>query len=128
MAAADELNQMIAQLRKLPELVESVLPEVAVECKTVIAENIAAQRGPDGTPWQPGARGQPVLQNAAAAITAQAIGNVVLITVSGVEAKHHLGRVRGRIKRPIIPSGRLPQPMAEAIARVVKRKLDTGVK
>ena len=117
---------MIARLRGIPDLVKSVLPEVAAECHAVIAENVAAQVGPDGTPWTPGAKGEPVLKNAAAAVTAKAIGNVVLLRVDGPEARHHLGIARGRIKRPIIPTGKIPQAMTEAIKRVLLRRLEVG--
>jgi hypothetical protein len=126
MAEADDaLNAMIARLRAIPDLVTAALAECAAECHAVIAENIAAQRAPDGTPWQPGAKG-PVLVDAAAAVTARAIGNTILIRVSGIEAKHHFGFVRGKIARPIIPTRKAPQPMTKAIERVIMRRLVAG--
>ena len=125
-AETDALNAMIAHLRAIPDLVQSALPECAAECKAVIAENIAAQRGPDGTPWQPGAKGQPVLEDAVSAVEAIATGNTILIRVSGIEAKHHFGFVRGKIARPIIPTRKAPQPMTKAIERVIMRRLAAG--
>ncbi len=127
MAQADnELDKMIAQLRAIPDLVEKVLPEVAAECHKVIAENVAAQRGPDGTPWPKGKDGHPVLVNAADAVTASAIGNVILIRVSGPEARHHLGIAKGKVKREIIPTRKIPKPMVEAMKRVINRRLEAG--
>ena len=119
----EALNQMIARLQGIPDLVQSVLPECAAECHAVIAENVAAQVGPDGEAWAPGNDGKPVLQNAAAAVTALAIGNVILLRVSGPEAKHHLGIAKGKVQRRIIPTRKAPQAMTKAIERVIMRRL-----
>jgi hypothetical protein len=125
-ADLDQLNAMIARLRGIPDLVKSALPECAAECKAIIAENVAAQRGPDGAAWQPGAKGQPILKDAAGAVSAQAIGNAIVISLSGINAKHHLGAVRGGIARPIIPTRKAPQAMTKAIERVLVRRLQAG--
>ncbi len=122
----EALNQMIARLKGIPDLVKSVLPECAAECHAVIAENVAAQVGPDGEPWPPGKDGRPVLANAAAAVTAQAIGTVILLRVSGPEARHHLGIGKGRVQRRIIPTRKVPQAMTKALSRVISRHLEAG--
>ncbi len=124
--ADNELNRMIAQLRGIPDLVEKILPEVADECHAVIADNIAAQVGPDGTRWPMSKNLEPVLVNAAQAVTASAIGNVILIRVTGPEARHHLGIAKGKVKREIIPTRKIPKPMVEAMQRVINRHLEAG--
>ena len=123
-----ELDDMIARLRGLGATTREAVPEVADECKTVLAGNIAAQRGPDGEAWPKSKDGAPVLVNAAKELTAQAVNGAVLITLRGPEARHHLGIAKGRVQRRILPSKGIPAPMSEAIRRVLFRKLDAGVK
>lgn len=118
---AGELDEMIRRLRGLAHLEDRILPEVARELETIIGENIAAQRGPDGKAW-PVSPGGPVLLGAMKNITIKVIGRVVLIRVVGPEARHHLGLGRGRVQRMLIPTARLPGPMTEAIRRVAARK------
>lgn len=129
MSGETELNAMIRRLRALPRVVEEALPEAATELEKVIAGNIAAQRGPDGKAWEKpkDPETKDVLRNAMKSVTVRAIGRVLLARVVGVEAKHHLGIVKGRVKREIIPTGRAPQPMIEALRRVIFRRLNTVV-
>lgn len=123
-----ELEDMIASLRGLGKAAREALPEIARECKAVIAENIAAQRGPDDEPWPKAKDGQPVLEGAASAVSAQAVDGAVLLTLNGPEARHHLGVARGRVQRKILPTKGIPAPMAEAIRRVLVRRLDGAAK
>lgn len=127
MSGETEINAMIRRLRALPRVVEEALPEAAPELEKVIAGNIAAQRGPDGAAWPPPKDGdtKDVLRNAMKSVTVRAIGRVLLARVGGIEAKHHLGAVKGRVRRPILPSGKAPQPMIEALKRVIFRRLNT---
>jgi hypothetical protein len=122
---ADELDEIVARLRAIPRVVEEALPEVARECEKIIAGNIAAQRGPDGVPWpRPADRTQSiVLSHAMKSITVRAIGRVLLARVGGIEARHHLGIIRGKVIRRMIPSKTIPGPFIEAIRRVVLARL-----
>jgi hypothetical protein len=43
-----------------------------------------------------------VLNNAADAVTHASVGSRVYITVSGINARHHKGAVRGSVQRQII--------------------------
>src|SRR5690242_21841644 len=117
MSGEDDLNAMIRKLRALPRVVEDALPEAAKELEKVIAGNVAAQRGPDGKPWQKAKDGAPVLLEAMKNVTVRAIGRVLLARVVGPEARHHLGIARGRVKREIIPTKQAPAPMNEAWGR-----------
>lgn len=120
---ADELDEIIARLRAIPLVVEEALPEVARECEKIIAGNIKAQRGPDGEAWPKSLDGEPVLQGAMKNVTVRAIGRVLLARVVGPEARHHLGIIRGRVQRKLIPSKKIPGPFVEAIKRVVNKHL-----
>lgn len=117
------IEEMAAKLRAIVPSVREALPEVARELKAVLTENIAAQRGPDGVPWPATKDGAPALAHAADALTVQVVGGTVLCTLTGPEARHHLGIARGRVKRQILPTKGIPGPVAEAIGRVVKTKI-----
>jgi len=117
------IEDMVAKLRGLTPKIREALPEVAFAVGQVFRENIAAQRGPDGTPWPATKDGAPALVHAADALTVQVVGGTVLATITGPDARHHLGLGRGRVKRPILPTKGIPQPIVDAIARVIKGKL-----
>ncbi len=117
------IEDMVIRLRKIQPDIRAALPEVAFAVGAVLKENIAAQRGPDGVPWPATQDGKPALVNAGAALTAQAVGGIVLVTLTGPEARHHLGIAKGRVKRQILPTKGIPGPVAEAIGRVVAAKL-----
>lgn len=126
---AAELDDMIARLRRIPRVVEEALPEAAKELETIIAGNIAAQRGPDGEPWtKPADRTTSiVLRNAMKSVTVRAIGRVLLARVVGVEARHHIGIIKGRVQRRIIPTNKAPLAMIQALKNVVFRRLKERV-
>lgn len=125
-----ELDDMIARLRGLGRAAKAAVPAIAKECKDIIAQNIANQCGPDGVPWpRPADPAESlVLRNAAAAVSAQAVNGAVLLTLNGPEARHHLGIARGKVQRKILPTKGIPAPMAEAIRRVLFKKLDEAAK
>lgn len=120
---ADDLDEIIARLRRLPRVVEEALPAVARECEKILAANIAAQRGPDGEAWPKSLDGEPVLLGAMKNTTVRAIGRVLLARVVGPEARHHIGIAKGRVIRRLIPSKRIPGPFIEAIKRVILSNL-----
>lgn len=116
-AAFALLDAQIAALRKLkaPEL---AAPLVALELKRILDAQIARGVGPDGTPWAPTRAGGRPLQHAAAALTVFAQGTVVIAKLVGATALHHLGRVRGGIRRQILPSSSLPEALTDALRQV----------
>jgi hypothetical protein len=120
------LNDWIAKLRALgPTLAKEVAPEVAAALRDGIAANIDAQRGPDGVPWpRPADRTVSiVLRNAMKSVRVAPVGGTVVATLTGPEARHHLGAVRGGTARPILPTRRMPEAMIKAIQLVVTRKI-----
>lgn len=122
---AGELDEMIARLRALPRAVEEALPEAARELEKIIAGNIVAQRGPDGEAWEKpkDPETSTVLRGAMKNVTVKAIGSVLLARVDGVEARHHLGLIKGKVSRKLIPTKKIPGPMVEALRRVITRRL-----
>jgi len=123
-----EIDDMIARLRGLGKAARDAVPEIAEECRKVIATNVAAQRGPDGEPWPKSKDRRPVLVDAAKNMSAQAVGGAALLVLNGPEARHHLGIARGKVLRRILPSKGIPAPMAEAIRRLLERRLDAAAK
>jgi hypothetical protein len=115
------LERRVSSLASMPVAVASIAPAVAAEIRGIIAANIAAQRAPDGSPWPPTEDGRPALAHAMRAVDVRAVGASVVITVSGVESRHDMGAVKGGARRQIVPYGRTPDPMREAIERVAQR-------
>lgn len=113
------LDAQIAKLRRLATFVGGSAPVVALAVKREIGAQIAAGRGPDGKAWKPTKAGTPALRGAAGALTVKAIGSVVVATLTGVEARHHFGAVKGKVKREILPTGKIPDPVTRAITRVL---------
>ncbi len=119
----NELDEMIKRLRGVGTAASAALPEIADEAKRIVDENIAAQRGPDGKPWPETKDGRAALQNAGAAVTSTVVGGkTVLLTLTGVEARHNYGAVKGRVRRQILPPRGIPATLAEAIRRVLVRR------
>lgn len=109
------MRQWIEQINSLVDAPQAIAPVVATKLRAEIEGNIAAGRGPDGTPWQPTKAGKRPLQNAAKALTVVAQGTVIVAAIVGPEALHHWGAVTGGIKRQILPTRDIPQPVVTAI-------------
>jgi hypothetical protein len=120
------LAEWIERIRALGDLPELVAPDVARELELQIDANIAAGRAPSGTPWKLTAKGKVPLRRAAAAVTVRALGPVVIARVTGPEAKHHLGKAAGRIRRQILP-GRNSRTTLAALKAVVQRRMREAV-
>lgn len=119
-AAFESLDSYIERLRSLPKgIVRESAPAIAKEAHSEIEQNIALQRDPDGEHWLPGKGGRNVLTGAAQAVNSRAIGDTIIISVEGPEAKHHKGTANGGIKRGIIPTRKIPKPLVDAIKRIM---------
>lgn len=114
-----EMDRQIARLRTLSKFVATSATVVAVAVRRELASQIDAGVGPDGKSWPPTEGGGRALRGAAAALSVRAVGTVVLATLTGVEARHHFGAVRGKVKREILPTGKIPDPVTRAITRVL---------
>lgn len=120
MSADDDMQRQIDRLRALARLVPGGAPAVADAMRGVIVDNIASGVGPDGVPWAPTEEGRVALRGAAKALDVRALDTVVVATLTGVEARHHLGAVRGGEKREILPTGAsIPRPMVDAIGEAL---------
>lgn len=127
-ATADAaLRDRIARLRSLEQVPDQVGPQVARAIEAELRANIARGVGPDGTPWKLTQDGRVPLRGAASALTVRALGSTIIVSLEGAESRHHLGRVRGGVRRPIIPTGNMPEPILRAIDAIVLRAFDRAM-
>jgi hypothetical protein len=66
------------------------------------------------------------LKNAMASVEVKAVGRVIVATVRGPTALHHLGAAAGKITRRVIPSGKLPPRVMRAIVKFVATRFTDG--
>jgi hypothetical protein len=125
-----DLDAMIQKIKAVGLIPKEVAPQVADALRAEITKNIAAGVDPGGKPWKLTEKGEKPLKNAAASLDVKAVGTVVLAKLTGPVALHHLGAARGHIRRQVLPSSRLPQPMTQAIKAVLTKafKAKTGAK
>ena len=118
----DELDAHIAKVRGLESLVRDSMPAVRTEVEKDAKRNAARGRDPSGKEWRESKTGGAVLRNAAGAISVAVSSTVILISVTGRYARHHLGIVRGsgprdERARRVIPIGDIPKTTTAAIKR-----------
>lgn len=115
-----ELNRMIEALEALKHTPEQVAEIVREELDAHLRQTIAAQTNAYGDPWVRSQSGKPVLVNAAAALQYTVTGRKLRVKLTGIEAMHHFGAVRGGRVRRIIPNRPyLPQAvLTRVIARI----------
>lgn len=116
--ALESISRMIKSLRALPRAVtDELAPKVAEIFQEDVERSIAAGTAPDGTLWKPRAKdGSRPLEDAAAHVYTAAIGSIVYLRVKGVEARHHRGTVKGKVKRQIIYEGtQIPKRVADKV-------------
>ena len=123
-SGVEVLREQIRRLHELEGIAEDVAPEVAEAVEKEMRAQIRRGEGPDGRPWKPTRDGRRPLRNAAKALTVNAVGTVIVLELGPPYARHHLGAVRGRVRRPILPTRRIPTPMTRAIKRVVERRFE----
>jgi hypothetical protein len=122
---------MIRRVRGLERFPERAAPAIARALESELRRSIAAGAAPDGTAWKPTQDGRVPLRGAARALTVRATGAFVLARLTGVEARHHFGWVRGGLARPILPTTSvLPSAVARAVTRAAveefRRAMDGG--
>lgn len=126
-----KLDEFTDALRKSEQLDEDAAKEVADALHAKVASNCAAQIDVYGQPFEPGKGGQPVLVNAAKAVTSEAQGTTIKMTISGPEYLHHVGAARGYhggsgklggFRRSIIPFKALPGPFKGVIREVLSKR------
>lgn len=109
------LDAMIVALEHLEKFQERLAPIFADEGKRMVAECIDTQSDPYGVPWEPSVTGRgPMLTNALAALTVSQSKRkgraLVFLKLSGVEAQHNFGQVKGGRKRMMLPKRSAPLP------------------
>lgn len=114
-----QLNSMLEKLRRLPELATQAAPKVAEAVRDELEKSIAAGTTPEGKAWERTKDGKQPLEGAAKALAVVAVGSTVFARLTGHIARHHLGRARGGVVRPILPTEGLPKDMAKAIKTVL---------
>jgi hypothetical protein len=119
------LEDMIKHLQSLPQaMTEEAAPRVADAIRAELARSVAAGTSPSGEKWAPRAAGGQALAGAMSSIGVAAVGSTVVVSVTGVEGRHHFGRVKGGKARPIIPTDALPATWSEVIERELTKCFD----
>jgi len=122
MTGEKEFEALVKRVRELPEFVTRAAPEAARMARLEIAQTIGAGTDPWGAQWEPkkDGHGKPLV-NAAQALFAAAVGTKLLFRLTGIEAAHHWGWVRGGTARTIMPTADkpLPEPFTAAIFKVI---------
>lgn len=119
------IDALIQRIRDVPAAVlEDAAPDVAIAVRNEVARTMSQQQTPTGEPWAPRkADGAPALTGAVNALTAFAAGRVAYVRVSGVEARHHRGWVKGKVKRQMLPDKKTLTPaIIDAVVKVVVDK------
>lgn len=119
---AAAMDEWIATLEGLGDLVEDAAPDVARAVEAELRDQVGRGVDPQGKPWPKTKAGKRALPDAMDDVTVRARGRRIEIKVTGAHARHHLGAVRGGVRRQIIPEGKLPRPMADAIGRVLEER------
>ena len=120
-AATEALAAMIASVQRMETLVADSMPELAKAVQTELERTIAAGTTAYNQPWKPTQSGEPALVHAADALRVMPSGKTIYVTLGGVEARHHFGNVKGKVKREILPVRGLPSSMAKALQAVLER-------
>jgi hypothetical protein len=125
-----EIEALAERIRKLPELAAKVAPDCARVVAKEIERTTAAGTDSYGVPWAPKKKdgGKPLI-NAFAAVTVGVTGKTILILLKGVNAKHHLGAVKGKVQRAIVPRSKLgiPITMVAGIDDVISKAFVAAV-
>jgi hypothetical protein len=128
MAGAEQMDDMIARIRAIPNLAKNAAPDAAAEVLRTIRETIGAGTDCDGKPWAPRKEdGSRPLKNAARAVKVAPLGTRIFARVYGAEAKHHLGTAKGGVIRGIIPTHLTPT-LTHRIRAVLVRHFDETVR
>lgn len=126
-SGAAALAAPLALLAALPGLATRAAPDVAVTLRKEIVAQTKRGEGPDGKKWKPGQEGVDVLQHVEKALRVTARGTTIVASLSGHNARHSLGAVRGGVRRQIMPTLTLPDPVIRAIKAVIEAEIKATV-
>lgn len=118
----EDLERLIRRVRDLPEFVDQAAPKAARATHEQLNLTIRAGQNAYGNAWAPlkSGPGRP-LERADRAVRVGAVRTRIIIRVTGIEARHHTGWVKGGTQRDIIPLPQfpLPEPIRDAITKVI---------
>jgi len=133
-AATEALDAMIATCNALENLIGEAMPALTKAVRTNIERTITAGTSSYGEPWKPTKQGQQPLRHAANALSVIYVSGVrerqirtIYVILKGPEARHHKGRVKGGLKRGIIPERGLPKAMANDLRKVLYQAFNEAV-
>ena len=113
------IEQIAARVRALgPRGVVGAMPELVAAVRDELSATVASGTTPEGEAWPMRKKGGRALQNAMSAVHVGAVGMLIVVRLTGVEARHHRGLAKGGVDRPIIPTGALPAAWGRAFKRV----------
>ncbi len=102
--AFSALQGAIDGLAALGALPSDVAAAAVEPLRKLLTANIEEGVAPNGKPWPLTADGKKALRNAAKALTVKSSGATIIATLTGVEARHNFGNVKGKVKRQILPT------------------------
>lgn len=115
-AGRQTIDQWVASLRSLPEMVDASVPQIANFLLAEMQTAASAGRCVDGTVWPPKKDGGQPLVNAASAIKVFVSGRTIVFQISGHYVVHQFGTTR-MPRRPILPMGGMPDRLGNAIRK-----------
>jgi len=118
---SDPLDGILERVRALGALPEEIASAAAPKVQDALRKTAAAGTSPSGKAWAPRkADGKRALANAAAAVTARAVGPTVQVRLEGTSTGDAKVQAIQNVKRPIIPA------TGEAIPGVVLEAIREG--
>jgi hypothetical protein len=127
---AVSIDSIIAALEHLPvAVIDEAGPELSAALRKVLVEAIEAERAPStGIPWAPRKHGTgPMLQGAPLVLGVAMVGRTVWCRLTGVEARHSRGWVRGGAARPLMFEKTLPPAAIAALTAVINRRVEAAL-
>lgn len=118
-----QLTNWAQAIRSIPALADLSVRDVAAAVEPEIRATIAEGADPSGAAWPVTELGTAPLQHANDATVVEVRGNVVLTSVRGHNALHHLDRNGAPPQRRIIPRGLTPRLVAAAERAAAQRFL-----
>lgn len=114
MSADEDLSRFANRLRSLQSVTSSAAKEAAERVAVVVKQTAAAGTDLDGKAWPAKKDGTRALPNAAGAVSAFALGTMVVVKLVGAYVYHQFSKGR---QRSILPDGGAgtPKRIAEAL-------------
>lgn len=107
-------DDLLKRVEKLGELARLAAKDCAIAVKQVGKSQLSQGTSLDGSKIEARKDGRPALVHAAESFDCIAVGNSIILTIRGIEARHSRGAVKGGKKRPLLPGKTVPEPIAKA--------------